>query len=495
MKKNGFYIFIVLSLFFSSCKTIDSKDLPSWVNSENIEYSGFVFFKTSIKTGSSSRSVNEDVSLNFITSIIVASMDVMEDSPVYKDVFDSVANALKSYNLANPFEYSENIDDKKKKSSEPLEQNITDFDFLRLDNVGGFINTIQFHNSKESSAGNFLSTLVVLNKEWYDFYSKFYKFYDEVFTDQIPMSYSKLKDTVSQTNDFVKKAKKEDYVIASNIYNLVFSVVQKLELSLSSSSFEIRLNATNKPTFSGIANIVDLPIVVSFQVAGGAAGERVGKSLLIRSNSEGKFQFAVESVNDKGAYTLSFRPDLRGLYPVANTADETITDYANRLKVLGESKVLNASYNVFSNASTAKTAILIYDLDRAGNRLTAHETANGLEMFLQQKGFNVDVVTLDNDLSRVSEAEFIRVVKEKFATTYDRIVIGVSSLDEFSDDQSQISLVVKGYVLVYDFKTDEIIYRKEEKTNSRGNDLNATVMLGYRGLGRIYGQDFLISLP
>lgn len=491
MIKKTYLLFIGLLILIVSCQTVKSNSLPLWAITDDLNCPGYVFFSASIKTGSSNPEINEDLAVKFIAKKIISTMQIKDDSPIYDDIFENVLSTIDVHIVKNYNSIHNEIKNNSKKSSF---NNKSLYEFVNFKNDKELINTIKFHYSGDSSSGVFISILLVYNEENYNKLSSFYKFANQIILDPLSKSFNNIKKIVSQTNEFIESIDDNDLIIASKIFNKINLELQNLTLSLKNNKLSIKLNDTVNYSFSGSTEFLNLPISVSVYDADKEVDNFI-KSKTISSDENGNFRYIVENISKKGNYSVVFKPSLDEALPISSQAYPAIEKHIKELKDLINKKTVRAGYDVFSNAARLKTAILIYDLDRAGNRLFTHETANGLEMYLQAEGFDIEVVTLSDDLSKVSVEEFTRVAVENFGNDFDRVIIGVSSLSDYSANGLQVSLGVKGHVLVYDCKEEKTIYRLEESTNSRSNDLNAAVMLAYRGLGRLYGQNFLNSLP
>jgi predicted nucleic acid-binding protein len=479
-KKCLLYIFILFIAL--SCSTISEKDYPSWINEQPADTSDLIFFKASVKTSTKSRLVNQDNALSVVAAMIASSMNISQESNEYQDIVNSILFSLKAAE-------SKNLNDA------PLESSLTEVAESTEDAVIPFVSDLLYFETAPGALDNYLYVLVVLNRKKYDFYSDFYSFYFEKGNQLPPKNYSALKELVSAANSFATQCNEKDFFLIAKIYSSVYQIFENFKFTIDTVPSKVQLLAENPGYVVGSCSVPGVPVSVRYQVKGAEPGSRIQKQKYLSVGSDGKFRFEIDAADDKGIYSLSFSPDLRGLFPISATGDEKIVAYANSLKKLNEDNVKKVEYEVISMALQKKTGILIYDFDTAGNNSGNFDTANGLEQNLKQKGFSIEVIVSDQDFSGIEFTALIELLKAKYAGVYDRIIVGQASLYEFDDSDSQIFAAVNGKVSVLDLKSGEIIYEKEESTNSRSEEINAAVTLAFRALGRKFAKDFVQNLP
>ena len=146
-------------------------------------------------------------------------------------------------------------------------------------------------------------------------------------------------------------------------------------------------------------------------------------------------------------------------------------------------------------AKEVPTGIAIVDVDRAGNSRNVSDCQAGILESLSEAGFQVRALRVDYPLQDLSDQEIIRRVAAEYGGRIDRVIFGVGSISEFSENEGSYIVKVNGTVKAADLASGEILYTGSGFKRSRGGNTRSALSAAFKGLGRELGREMAAKLP
>ena len=163
-------------------------------------------------------------------------------------------------------------------------------------------------------------------------------------------------------------------------------------------------------------------------------------------------------------------------------------------ELIGDKRI-TIEYAVISRAKEIPTGIAMMDVDRAGNARNVSDSQAGLLESLSEAGFRVRPLELPVSLQNSTDREIITAARNRFGNQVERIIFGVASISEFSEDGGNYIVKVSGTVKAADLQTGEILFTGSSFKRSRGSNTQSALSAAFKGLGRELGKEMTAGLP
>ncbi|MFO7781119.1 MAG: hypothetical protein R6W94_05770 [Spirochaetia bacterium] len=296
------------------------------------------------------------------------------------------------------------------------------------------------------------------------------------------------------------------------------NVIDRIELTAERDGIRTRVGSPfDEPLVAQVrdvalgAGITGMPVLITYREipddgagsGSGASGGRGGRAAAVasrayetrrlyrRSEEGGRISFtpAVPRVRGDEQVEITLAPFFDLVTPGHEPAGLV------QLIDIARDRSATLEYSAFSRAAQIPTGVFIVDTDIAGNPTGNMATQQGLLSGFAQNGFATDALRFEpRRFLALGESDRVSLIRQRFEGRYQRAVLGTASITEF-DEESSVSVEVRGELKVLDLETGEELYRSIMTQRSRGNTASSAISAAFRGLGSKFAADLVRSLP
>lgn len=190
-----------------------------------------------------------------------------------------------------------------------------------------------------------------------------------------------------------------------------------------------------------------------------------------------------------------------------------LVDAAERLRTAGIDATLLASLadavvavvgvEAVSEAATVPTALVLADVDIAGNSVAGHGAATGARQVLEAEGFGVHTVDDPRVAQQLIDEPSSTIVARLYDTLpfdtlsrAERIIVGVARIvDVVEADGGDTTVTVELTARAVDVRRDEIYLEERFVERVTGTDASSVVGAAFRSAGRRLATRLIRRLP
>ncbi len=257
--------------------------------------------------------------------------------------------------------------------------------------------------------------------------------------------------------------------------------IQAVSGKASSRSLEFR-------TEPGAALVVSYPR----KLANGKIGSK-NENLL--ADSKGIARFTLPAPDFVGKSKIVVRLDFSAPLGLLDKLDRKYDSARNALEDIIFSKFLEIAYSVESSAKSVPTAVLVADLDSAGNATGQQTMHSGLMDALVKAGFDVRSLPLDPRLAAAGTDVLVSAARKAAAADVIRLVYGSGRVDSVRKDGSTFIATASGSLKVLNLSTGAVLYSATKSWQAIGSDETAARTAALRELGSsVFGMELVFGL-
>lgn len=240
----------------------------------------------------------------------------------------------------------------------------------------------------------------------------------------------------------------------------------------------------------GVPNV---QIRISYKATSPSGKTRVMTDSIL-TDANGYFSFSITNPGAPGTGEIIARLDLSSKMDLFDSLPSQYSDKIDELNQLLLSKETRFNYFVDSESRKIPTAVVIAEMDAAGNLLGSQRTLSAFTGSLSDQGYALEKQSgLTNLLISSGEDAVIKNVKN--SGKVKRIIIGTAKLDEFSKDGNNVIVKVRGAIKVYDLETGRLIASVEGFKRARGSSVDSALSGAFTSLGESLAEETLKKLP
>jgi len=254
--------------------------------------------------------------------------------------------------------------------------------------------------------------------------------------------------------------------------------------------FEFRLQKGPDPEDPPVEG-ADILVTYSIRLPNGRVGTR---SRVLVTDDQGRARFTHPPSQLIGPQRVTARLSTGAMEDLLESLEDSpaLEALRNQINQIRADAVLM----VESAASRIPTAVLILDVDNGGSPTGRAVTESGLRAELSQEGFTLISVEVDRELLMAGDNNLILDrIKRDYGDAVQRVVLGVSSLEEFNEDDGTYLVRVSGSIEVLDTETREIIYSTRRFKRTQGQGFDAALNSAFRQLGGDIAEKLQSELP
>lgn len=219
------------------------------------------------------------------------------------------------------------------------------------------------------------------------------------------------------------------------------------------------------------------------------------ESVTVQADEDGIVSYDRPAPKFVGTESLTMMLDFGSYMESLEDAPDRFQQYVEGLEELISNKRITIEYTVISRAKEIPTGTAMMDVDRAGNARNVSDSQAGLLESLSEAGFRVRPLELPVSLQNSTDREIITAARNRFGNQVERIIFGVASISEFSEDGGNYIVKVSGTVKAADLQTGEILFTGSSFKRSRGSNTQSALSAAFKGLGRELGKEMAAGLP
>ncbi|MEM5947514.1 hypothetical protein WKV44_03050 [Spirochaetia bacterium 38H-sp] len=256
------------------------------------------------------------------------------------------------------------------------------------------------------------------------------------------------------------------------------------------SQFEGRVINKIGSSLEGVPNV---QLTISYRATSPSGKTRIITDSVI-TDDNGYFSFSIENPGKPGKGEVIVRLDLSSKTELFDNLPSSYSTQVDELNQLLLSKETRFYYFIDSVSRKIPTAVVISEMDAAGNLLGLQHTATGFTSSLSDQGYTLERLP-DMASLLVTSGEDAVIKQIKKIGKVKRIILGTSQLDEFSKDGNNVIVKVIGRIKVYDLETGRILASVEGFKRARGSSVDSALSAAFGSLGESLAEEVLKKLP
>jgi hypothetical protein len=239
----------------------------------------------------------------------------------------------------------------------------------------------------------------------------------------------------------------------------------------------------------------EVPVKISYKTMGRNNRTRI-ESEVVKSSSDGSVSFLPPPAEFVGRETLTMKVDLSDSLEALEDVPDTMYPQLEAVEQMISTKEIKFTYTIESRAKEISTAIMIIDVDNAGNSTGKTESASGLLEALSSEGFNIGTVAPYGNLQGSSDAAVINRAKGDFGGQYGRIIFGTVGVSDFRESDGRFTVKVAGDIKVAELASGKILYSSGNKFKTAlGSNASSAMSAAFKQFGKMIGEGMANSLP
>lgn len=238
-----------------------------------------------------------------------------------------------------------------------------------------------------------------------------------------------------------------------------------------------------------------VPVKISYTTLGRNNRKRI-ESRTVQSGDDGELRFLPPPPESVGSQRLRMKLDLGDALESLEEVPDRLYPQLEALEESVDAKEISFSYTVESKAKEISTALMLMDVDNAGNSTGKTESASGLLETLSAEGFRIGSVEPLPGLASMSDAAIISRAAASYGSSYGRIIFGTVGVSDFRERDGRFTVKVSGDIKVADLESGEILYSSGNKFKSAlGNNIQSAMSTAFKQFGKMIGSSMANSLP
>ena len=236
-----------------------------------------------------------------------------------------------------------------------------------------------------------------------------------------------------------------------------------------------------------------VPLSVSYRemMPNGRLGMRTAR---LTSDADGSAAFEHPATTFVGSESLTVSLDMSGMLQELESVPRAWRPVVDGLRDALVSRRVVIPYQVISHALTVPTAVVVLDTDIVGNAISGNATAAGIETALSRADYAVQSLPFDSSLlADRNRAQLVAEWRERFGHSVDRVIYGVTAIDEF-DESDGVIVRVSGTVQAIDLQSGEVLHSITTFQRSRSTSAAGAISAAFRNLGVKMGEEFSARL-
>lgn len=246
---------------------------------------------------------------------------------------------------------------------------------------------------------------------------------------------------------------------------------------------------------SQAGELSEVPIRVSYKTIGRNNRTRI-ESEVVKSDAAGQVSFLPPPAEFVGREQLTMKVDLSDSLEALEDVPDNMYAQLEAVEDMISTKEISFTYTVESRAKEIATAVMIVDVDNAGNATGRTESASGLLEALSSEGFNIGTVSPFDNLYGSSDAAVINRAQGAFGSQYGRIIFGTVGVSDFRESDGRFTVKVAGDIKVADLASGKILYSSGNKFKTAlGSNATSAMSAAFKQFGKMIGEGMANSLP
>ncbi len=251
--------------------------------------------------------------------------------------------------------------------------------------------------------------------------------------------------------------------------------------------FAVRVTGASEQPIAGVR------LTVTYREAR-SGGRLTMRSASIQSDTSGVAVFSHPVPRAAGTFQLIVSLDLRAELEPLRSARSKAGDLVEGLEDVINGKRVTIDYIVESASASIATAVLIFEYDADGKRLSSYHAVSGLVSALTESGFNTTSLAGESSLRSIEEGNLLRTVAGGY-DDYGRLAHGSVRVLDISESDGSTLMRVQGSVSVTDLESGRTVYSVNETKTVRFRGNSVDLAAGFTSVGEQLGQTLARELP